>query len=119
MSKLIFNEMMEVQQSVLENLSNIAIVAISDNQMIEVSADGNRNITNIHINEEMMKVTPLSELETLLTLTVNKALDMSMEAEERETTRMMDPMAARNAEIMVDHQAGVADCPTATRATPR
>jgi hypothetical protein len=34
MSKLIFDEMMEVQQSVLENLSNIAIVAISDNQMI-------------------------------------------------------------------------------------
>jgi len=90
MSKLIFDEMMEVQQSVLENLSNIAIVAISDNQMIEVSADGNRNITNIHINEEMMKKVPLSELESLLTLTVNKALDMSMEAEERETTRMMD-----------------------------
>jgi DNA-binding protein YbaB len=90
MSKLIFNEMMEVQQSVLENLSNIAIVAISDNQMIEVSADGNRNITNIHINEEMMKKMPLSELESLLTLTVNKALEMSMEAEERETTRMMD-----------------------------
>jgi DNA-binding protein YbaB len=81
---------MEVQQSVLENLSNIAIVAISDNQMIEVSADGNRNITNIHINEEMMKKMPLSELESLLTLTVNKALEMSMEAEERETTRMMD-----------------------------
>jgi DNA-binding protein YbaB len=90
MSKLIFNEMMEVQQSVLENLSNIAIVAISDNQMIEVSADGNRNITNIHINEEMMKEESLSELESLLTLTVNKALEMSMEAEERETTRMMD-----------------------------
>jgi|LauGreDrversion2_2_1035103.scaffolds.fasta_scaffold110814_1 DNA-binding protein YbaB len=90
MSKLIFDEMMEVQQSVLENLSNIAIVAISDNQMIEVSADGNRNITNIHINEEMMKKMPLSELESLLTLTVNKALEMSMEAEERETTRMMD-----------------------------
>ncbi len=90
MSKLIFDEMMEVQQSVLESLSNIAIVAISDNQMIEVSADGNRNITNIHINEEMMKETSLSELESLLTLTVNKALEMSMEAEERETTRMMD-----------------------------
>ncbi|MBU6220055.1 MAG: YbaB/EbfC DNA-binding family [Bacteroidota bacterium] len=90
MSKLIFDEMMEVQQSVLENLSNIAIVAISDNQMIEVSADGNRNITNIHINEEMMKKASLSELESLLTLTVNKALEMSMEAEERETTRMMD-----------------------------
>ena len=90
MSKLIFDEMKEVQQSVLENLSNIAIVAISDNQMIEVSADGNRNITNIHINEEMMKKVPLSELESLLTLTVNKALEMSMEAEERETTRMMD-----------------------------
>ena len=74
MSKLIFDEMMEVQQSVLENLSNIAIVAISDNQMIEVSADGNRNITNIHINEEMMKKASLSELESLLTLTVNKAL---------------------------------------------
>lgn len=82
--------MMEVQQSVLENLSNIAIVAISDNQMIEVSADGNRNITNIHINEEMMKEASLSELESLLTLTVNKALEMSLEAEERETTRMMD-----------------------------
>ena len=90
MSKLIFDEMMEVQQSVLENLSNIAIVAISDNQMIEVSADGNRNITNIHLNEVMMKEASLSELESLLTLTVNKALEMSMEAEERETTRMMD-----------------------------
>lgn len=82
--------MMEVQQSVLENLSNITIVAISDNQIIEVSADGNRNITNIHINEEMMKEASLSELESLLTLTVNKALEMSMEAEEREITRMMD-----------------------------
>jgi len=81
---------MEVQQSVLENLSNITIVAISDNQIIEVSADGNRNITNIHINEEMMKEASLSELESLLTLTVNKALEMSMEAEEREITRMMD-----------------------------
>ena len=90
MSKLIFDEMMEVQQSVLENLSNIAIVAISDNQMIEVSADGNRNITNIHINQEMIKEESLSELESLLTQTVNKALEMSMEAEERETTRMMD-----------------------------
>ena len=78
MSKLIFDEMMEVQQSVLENLSNIAIVAISDNQMIEVSADGNRNITNIHINEEMMKEASLSELESLLTLTVNKALEMDV-----------------------------------------
>ncbi|GDX45490.1 hypothetical protein LBMAG24_08170 [Bacteroidota bacterium] len=90
MSKLIFDEMMEVQQSVLENLSNIAIVAISDNQMIEVSADGNRNITNIHINQEMIKEESLSELESLLTQTVNKALEMSMEAEERETTRMMN-----------------------------
>ena len=90
MSKLIFDEMMEVQQSVLENLSNIAIVAISDNQMIEVSADGNRNITNIHINQEMIKEESLSELESLLTQTVNKALEMSVEAEERETTRMMN-----------------------------
>lgn len=90
MSKLIFDEMMEVQQSVLENLSNIAIVAISDNQMIEVSADGNRNITNIHINQEMIKEESLLELESLLTQTVNKALEMSMEAEERETTRMMN-----------------------------
>jgi DNA-binding protein YbaB len=90
MSKLIIDEIFEVQQSVLENLSNISIIAISDNQMIEVSADGNRKITNIHINEEMLKVTPLSELESLLADTVNKALDMSMEAEERETTRMMD-----------------------------
>ena len=100
MSKLIFDEMMEVQQSVLENLSNIAIVAISDNQMIEVSADGNRNITNIHINEEMMKEASLSELESLLTLTVNKALEMSMEAEERETTRMMDAFSPALASAM-------------------
>lgn len=90
MSKLIFDEILEVQQSVLENLSNISIVAISDNQMVEVSADGNRKITSIHINAEMLKKTPLSELESLLTDTVNKALEMSMEAEERETTRMMD-----------------------------
>jgi hypothetical protein len=68
MSKLIIDEIFEVQQSVLENLSNISIIAISDNQMIEVSADGNRKITNIHINEEMLKVTPLSELESLLEL---------------------------------------------------
>lgn len=90
MSKLIFDEILEVQQSVLENLSNISIVAISDNQMVEVSADGNRKITSIHINAEMLKKTPLSELESLLIDTVNKALEMSMEAEERETTRMMD-----------------------------
>jgi DNA-binding protein YbaB len=90
MSKQLLDEILEVQQSVLDNLNNISIVAISANQMIEVIADGNRKITAIHIKEELLKLNSLSEVEILLTETVNKALDMSMEAEARETTRMMD-----------------------------
>jgi len=81
---------LEVQKSVLDNLNNISIVAISENQMIEVNADGNRKITAIYINGELLKTNSLQEVQILLTQTVNKALDMSLEAEARETNRMMD-----------------------------
>jgi hypothetical protein len=64
MGKFLLDEILEVQKSVLDNLNNISIVAISENQMQEV--------------------------QILLTQTVNKALDMSLEAEARETNRMMD-----------------------------
>jgi DNA-binding protein YbaB len=58
--------------------------------MIEVNADGNRKITAIYINGELLKTNSLQEVQILLTQTVNKALDMSLEAEARETNRMMD-----------------------------
>ncbi len=90
MAKLLLDEILEVQKSVLDNLSNISIVAISENQMIEVNADGNRKITAIHINEEILKSYSLHDVQTLLIETVNRALDMSQEAEARETNRMMD-----------------------------
>ncbi|MBU6168187.1 MAG: YbaB/EbfC family nucleoid-associated protein [Bacteroidetes bacterium] len=89
-SKQILDEILEVQQSVLDNLNHISIVAISDNQMIEVVADGNRKISAIHINEELLSKHTLPEVAALLTETVNKALDMSLEAQDRETTRIMD-----------------------------
>ncbi|NBU35401.1 MAG: YbaB/EbfC family DNA-binding protein [Bacteroidetes bacterium] len=90
MAKLLLDEILEVQKSVLDNLSNISIVAVSENQMIEVNADGNRKITAIHINEEILKSYSLHDVQTLLIETVNRALDMSQEAEARETNRMMD-----------------------------
>lgn len=90
MAKLLLDEILEVQKSVLDNLSNISIVAVSENQMIEVNADGNRKITAIHINEEILKSYSLHDMQTLLIETVNRALDMSQEAEARETNRMMD-----------------------------
>lgn len=90
MGKFLLDEILEVQKSVLDNLNNISIVAISENQMIEVNADGNRKITAIHINGELLKTNSLQEIQILLTQTVNKALDMSLEAEARETNRMMD-----------------------------
>jgi DNA-binding protein YbaB len=90
MGKFLLDEILEVQKSVLDNLNNISIVAISENQMIEVNADGNRKITAIYINGELLKTNSLQEIQILLTQTVNKALDMSLEAEARETNRMMD-----------------------------
>ncbi|MEY3321104.1 MAG: hypothetical protein RLZZ417_687 [Bacteroidota bacterium] len=90
MGKFLLDEILEVQKSVLDNLNNISIVAISENQMIEVNADGNRKITAIYINGELLKTNSLQEVQILLTQTVNKALDMSLEAEARETNRMMD-----------------------------
>jgi DNA-binding protein YbaB len=90
MAKALLNEILEIQKSVLDNLDKTSVIALSDNDMIEVIANGKKKITSIHINEELLKTNSLEEVMKKLTQTINIALDMALEVEVRETNRIMD-----------------------------
>jgi len=56
------------------------------------NANANREITNISINKEKIDLEDMEQLEDLLTVTVNKALEKATETEAAETQNMMKDM---------------------------
>jgi len=59
---------------------------------VKVTANANREITNISIDKEAIDFEDMEQLEDLLTVTVNKALEQAANTEAAETQKMMKDM---------------------------
>ncbi len=82
----LFSKLQEARQKIEEakkKLNSIIIEVESEGGGIRVKANANKTITSIEISEELIK-SDTSELEDLLMLTINKALDEAAQRGELE-----------------------------------
>jgi hypothetical protein len=83
----LMKKMQEAQQSVEQSkqkLEHVIVDAEAGGQMIQVSANGNRRIKNISIDEEFLKQAEKEELEDLLLVALNRVLEASDKINEAE-----------------------------------
>ena len=86
----LLGNMEEKQKAMREKLSSISVEAETGG--IKVTANANREITNISINKEAIDFEDMEQLEDLLTVTINQALEKAMNTEAEETQKMMKDM---------------------------
>lgn len=86
----LLGNMEEKQKALREKLSTILVEAETGG--IKVTANANREITNISINKEEINLEDMEQLEDLLTVTVNQVLEKAAEKEAIETQNLMKDM---------------------------
>ena len=84
----LFGDMQEKQEAIREELSEIQLEAEAGDGAIKVVVNANREIINISINQEKLDMADTEQLEDLLTVAVNRALELA-QAKEMEMTQNM------------------------------
>ncbi len=90
-----FDKLMQVQQQAEEikkRLDAITVHGEAEGGKIKVSATGNKHIKSIEIDEVFLKDADKEELEELLALAVNKALDQAENVHQSEMQAMSQSM---------------------------
>ena len=73
-----FDKLMQAQQraeEIKQRLDHITVSGEAEGGKIKVSATANKSITSVEIDEEFLKAADKEELEELLVIAINKALD--------------------------------------------
>lgn len=86
----LLGNMEEKQQAMREKLNSVFVEAETGG--VKVTANANREITNISIDKEAIDLEDMEQLEDLLTVTINQALEKAMNKEAAETQKMMKDM---------------------------
>jgi len=90
-----FDKLLQVQQQAEElkkRLDNITVTGESEAGKIKVLATGNKHIKSIEIQEEFLAAADKEELEELLAVAVNKALDQAENIHQTEMQAMSQSM---------------------------
>lgn len=83
----LFGQLGELQKQMEEtkaNLNNITVTSESGDGKVKVSANGNRRITEIKIDSQWGKEADAEELEDLIMVALNRALEKAEQASDRE-----------------------------------
>lgn len=86
---------MEAQQKageVKKRLDNITVSATAEGGKITVTANGNKVIQSINIDEEFLKEADKEELEELLIVAINKAITQAENVSQSEMAAMTQQM---------------------------
>lgn len=87
-----FGDMKEQQKALREKLAGIAIEAEAGDGKIKVTANGVREITNISINTADLDSEDMEELEDLLLVAINRALQQAAIKEAAESQKLIQSM---------------------------
>jgi DNA-binding YbaB/EbfC family protein len=90
-----FDKLFEAQQKaeeVKKRLDGITVSGNAENGKITVTANGNRVIQSITINEDFYKEADREELEELLAVAVNKAIEQAENLNQAEMAAMTQSM---------------------------
>lgn len=89
----LFGNFEEKQKELKKLLADIKIDEYGgDNKAIHVTANANREIVNISIDKEKIDLSDTEQLEDLLLITINRALEKAGEKEAEESQRLMQDM---------------------------
>lgn len=87
-----FGDMEAQQNAMREKLAEVIVEAEAGDGAIKVSANAIRQITNISINPDWLKGAEAEELEDLLLVAINRALQSAQEKEAAETQNLLQNM---------------------------
>ncbi len=88
----LLGNMEEKQQAMKEKLNTIILTESVEGGAIEVTANANREITNISIKKEAIDLEDMEQLEDLLMAAINRVLKTAGEQEAIESQKMMKDM---------------------------
>jgi nucleoid-associated protein EbfC len=91
----IMGKMQEAQKQMEETkkrLSDIIVEGQAEGGKVKVKANCNQKITNIEVSENLIQVANKSELEDLLIVAINKALEKAKETQEVEMAKVAQGM---------------------------
>jgi hypothetical protein len=90
-----FDKLFQVQQKAEEikrRLDNVFVTGEAEGGKIRVTATGNKVITSIDIDQTLLSSPDKEELEELLTVAVNKAIEQAENAHQSEMQAMSQDM---------------------------
>jgi hypothetical protein len=87
-----FGDMEAQQQAMREKLAAFVVESEAGEGAVKISANANREITNISIDPEFLKNAEAEELEDLLLVAINRALQQALEKEGEETQQLLKNM---------------------------
>lgn len=90
-----FDKLMEAQQKAGEmkkRLDNITVSGSAEGGLITVTANANKVVQSITINEDFFKEADKEELEELMAVAVNKAMEQAENVSQSETAAMTRDM---------------------------
>lgn len=85
-------DMQEKQKAMKEKLASITVDAEAGNGAVKITANANKEILNISIDQDVLETGELEELEDLLLIAINEVLAKAMEKEQVETQKMLKDM---------------------------
>jgi DNA-binding YbaB/EbfC family protein len=87
-----FGDMEERQKALKEQLAQIKVSSDAADGAIKVEANATRTITNIQIDPAFLKDSDAEELEDLLMVAINRAIELAAETEAAETQKLIQDM---------------------------
>lgn len=88
----ILGDMEERQREMREKLAAITVEAEAGDGAVRVTADATRKITNIAIDKDALDLEDTEQLEDLLLVAINRALDKAAAKEAAESQNMLKDM---------------------------
>lgn len=87
-----FGNMEEKQQEMRKRLANITVSGVAGDGAVSVSANGNREITNVSIDKASVDPEDLEQLQDLIVVATNRALEAAAVAEAQEAENLLKDM---------------------------
>ncbi|MFD2161559.1 YbaB/EbfC family nucleoid-associated protein [Paradesertivirga mongoliensis] len=90
-----FDKLLQVQQKAAEvkkRLDNVTVIGEAEGGKIKVTANGNKLVTAIEIDQTFLSSADKEELEELLAVAINKAIEQAENAHQSEMQAMSQDM---------------------------
>lgn len=85
----LLGDMEAKQKGMKEKLSTMSVTETINDGAVTVTSNGNGEITNISIKKEAVDLDDMEQLEDLVMITVNRAIEKAAELEAAEAQNMM------------------------------